>query len=94
MVGRELAFEPQVVVAAQPTRGVDIGAIELIHQELLRMQAAGKAILLISAELDELLALSDRLAVMYEGAIVAEGRTEEFTETELGLLMAGGARRG
>ncbi|HEY8530642.1 MAG TPA: ABC transporter ATP-binding protein [Limnochorda sp.] len=94
VVGRELAFEPRVVVAAQPTRGVDIGAIERIHQELLRMRAAGKAILLISAELDELLALSDRFAVMYEGAIVAEGRTEEFTETELGLLMAGGARRG
>lgn len=93
VVGRELAFEPQVVVAAQPTRGVDIGAIELIHQALLRMRAAGKAILLISAELDELLALSDRLVVLFEGAIVAEGRTEGFTEAELGLLMAGGAGR-
>ena len=94
VVGREFSFDPQVIVAAQPTRGVDVGAIEQIHQELLDMRAAGKAILLISAELDELLSLSDRLVILYEGAIVAEGRTEDFTETQLGLLMAGGGRCG
>ena len=90
VVGRELEFDPQVIVAAQPTRGVDVGAIEQIHRELLAMRSAGKAILLISAELDELLALSDRLVVLFEGAIVAEGRAGEFTERQLGLLMAGG----
>lgn len=94
VVGRELQFEPKVVVAAQPTRGVDVGAIEQIHRELLDLRAAGKAVLLISAELDELLALSDRLVVIYEGRIVAEGRTEDFTETQLGLLMAGGKNLG
>ena len=84
-----------MIVAAQPTRGVDVRPrFEQIHQELLDMRAAGKAILLISAELDELLSLSDRLVILYEGAIVAEGRTEDFTETQLGLLMAGGGRCG
>lgn len=89
IIGRELSADPQVIIAAQPTRGVDVGAIEQIHQELLNMRAEGKAILLISAELDELLSLSDRLAVIYEGRIVVQGATESFTETELGLWMAG-----
>jgi len=89
VVGRELAHDPQLIIAAQPTRGVDVGAIEQIHGELLQMRAQGKAILLISTELDELLALSDRLAVIYEGRIVAQGPTESFTETQLGLWMAG-----
>jgi len=89
VVGRELYHNPWVILACQPTRGVDVGAIERIHRELLRMRARGAAVLLISADLDELLALSDRLVVLYEGAIVAEGEASRFTEEELGLLMAG-----
>lgn len=89
VVGRELYHNPWVILACQPTRGVDVGAIERIHQELLRMRSRGAAVLLISADLEELLSLSDRLVVMYEGEIVAEGKTDEFAEAQLGLLMAG-----
>lgn len=89
IIARELSGDPKVIIAAQPTRGVDVGAIEYIHNILLSMRAQGKAILLISAELDELQSLSDRIIVLYEGEIIAEGDTEMFTEEELGLLMAG-----
>lgn len=89
ILARELSGDPQVIIAAQPTRGVDVGAIEYIHNLLLTMRAQGKAILLISAELDELKSLSDRILVLYEGAIIAEGKATAFTEQELGLLMAG-----
>ncbi|MEW6106758.1 MAG: ATP-binding cassette domain-containing protein, partial [Bacillota bacterium] len=89
VVGRELARSPNLIVAAQPTRGLDIGATDYIHRQLLAMREQGKAILLISAELDEVRALSDRIAVMYEGQIVALRPAEEFTERDLGLLMAG-----
>ncbi len=89
IIARELSHAPHVIIAAQPTRGIDVGAIEYIHNTLLDMRAKGKAILLISAELDELKSLSDRILVMYEGAIIAEGEAERFTEEELGLLMAG-----
>ena len=87
IIGRELSRDPKVIIAAQPTRGVDIGAIEYIHNLLLNMRDQNKGILLISAELDELMALSDRILVMYEGEIIAEDST--FKEEELGLLMAG-----
>jgi len=89
ILGRELTRDPDLILAAQPTRGVDVGAIEYIHKKLLSMRDEGRAILLISAELEELKTLSDRMIVIYEGAIVARGRTEEFSEEELGLLMAG-----
>lgn len=89
VVARELAESPRVILACQPTRGVDVGAIEHIHSQLLQRRAAGAAILLISADLDELMALSDRLAVIYEGEIVVEGPAERFTKPELGLWMAG-----
>ncbi|MGE5572474.1 MAG: ABC transporter ATP-binding protein [Bacteroidota bacterium] len=89
VVGRELSRDPSLIVAAQPTRGLDIGATDYIHRQLLAMREQGKAILLISAELDEVRALSDRIAVMYEGRIVALRPAEEFTERDLGLLMAG-----
>ena len=89
IIAREFSGEPQIVIAAQPTRGIDVGAIEYIHNTLLTMRAKGKAILLISAELDELKSLSDRILVMYEGEIIAEGDADAFTEEELGLLMAG-----
>ncbi|NLM97582.1 MAG: ABC transporter ATP-binding protein [Halanaerobiaceae bacterium] len=89
LIGRELLADPEFILASQPTRGVDVGAVEYIHNLLLQLRDRGKGILLISAELDELRSLSDRIMVIYEGRIVAEGRTEDFTEEELGLLMAG-----
>lgn len=89
IIGRELSRNPELIIAAQPTRGVDVGAIEYIHKLLLEMRDKGKGILLITAELDELRALSDRVIVLYEGEIVAEGKIDDFTDEELGLLMAG-----
>ena len=105
VIARELSGDPTpdglhfgsgvhltMIIAAQPTRGLDVGAIEYIHNILLTMRTQGKAILLISAELDELLSLSDRIMVIYEGEIIAEVETETFTEEKLGLLMAGHRR--
>ena len=89
ILARELARDPKVLVAAQPTRGVDIGATEYIHQRLLDQRAQGTATLLISEDLDEVLALSDRIAVLYEGRIMDIVRREETNAEELGLLMAG-----
>jgi simple sugar transport system ATP-binding protein len=89
MIGRSLAQNPDIIIAAQPTRGVDIGAIEYIHRKLLEMRDAGKAILLVSAEIDELLSLSDTIAVLYEGRIVARGPVRAFDERRLGVLMTG-----
>ena len=77
------------MIAAQPTRGVDIGATEYIHQRLLEQRAAGTAILLISEDLDEIRELSDRIAVMYEGRIIGIVNRGEATPEDLGLLMAG-----
>jgi simple sugar transport system ATP-binding protein len=80
-----------VVVVSQPTRGLDIGATEYVRSELLARRDAGAAVLLVSEDLDELLALSDRLIVMYEGRIVGEMRAGEADPDRLGLLMAGRA---
>jgi len=91
VIGRVLSQNPDVIVAAQPTRGVDIGAIEYIHERLIEMRDRGKAILLISAELDEIRKLSDRIAVLYEGRIAAVGSKDSFTENELGALMTIGS---
>ncbi len=92
ILARELSRRPAVVIAAQPTRGVDIGSTEYIHHRLLEQRAAGAAILLISEDLDEIRALSDRIAVIYEGKVVGivDGRTA--TAEELGLMMTGGKR--
>lgn len=76
-------------MAAQPTRGVDVGAIEFIHKELVKARDQGLAVLLVSADLSEILALSDRILVMHGGRIVGELTPEEATEERLGLLMAG-----
>lgn len=89
VVARELATSPRVVVAAQPTRGVDVGSIEFIHRQLVTLRDAGVGILLVSAELEELLALSDVLHVMYEGSLVATFDPGAVTEQELGAAMAG-----
>ena len=90
--GRELSGDPDVIIASQPTRGVDVGAIEFIHGQLLKQRAEGKAILLISLELDEVRSLSDRIVVIYAGEIVGEVGPEA-TDEELGLLMAGRRER-
>jgi simple sugar transport system ATP-binding protein len=92
ILARELSRQPKVLIASQPTRGVDIGSTEYIHQRLLEQRAAGTAILLISEDLDEIQTLSDRIAVMYEGRIVGIVKRGEATPEELGLLMAGIAR--
>jgi simple sugar transport system ATP-binding protein len=92
VVGRELEHDPQLIVASHPTRGVDIGSIEFIHNRLLEMRDAGLAILLVSSKLDEVRKLSDRLAVASEGEFVAVVDPDEVTEEEIGLLMAGQRR--
>jgi simple sugar transport system ATP-binding protein len=89
VVARELAANPILVIAAQPTRGLDVGATEYIHEVLISLRDAGVAVLLISAELDEIRNLSDRIGVIYDGQIVATKAPGEATPTELGLLMAG-----
>jgi len=89
IIARELASQPVVLLASQPTRGVDIGAIEFIHRQLVAQRDAGAAILLVSAELDEIRSLSDRVAVMYEGRIV-DIVAPDVPEGQLGLLMTGG----
>jgi general nucleoside transport system ATP-binding protein len=88
VLARELSGDPGVVIAAQPTRGVDVGAIEFIHRQLLKQRSEGKAILLISLELEEIRSLSDRILVIYAGRIVGEVGPDA-TDEELGLLMAG-----
>ncbi|MCB9514633.1 MAG: ABC transporter ATP-binding protein [Candidatus Latescibacteria bacterium] len=91
ILARELDARPRVLVAAQPTRGVDVGAIEAIHRQLLALRADGLAILLISSELPELLALSDRVAVLYKGRLVASFAADAVDEETLGLWMTGAA---
>ncbi|GGK00415.1 putative ABC transporter ATP-binding protein YufO [Lentibacillus kapialis] len=89
IIGREVDRSPDLLIAAQPTRGLDVGAIEFIHNKLIEERDKGKAILLVSFELDEILDVSDRIAVMFDGKNVAEVIPEETDENELGLLMAG-----
>ena len=89
ILARELSRQPKVLIAAQPTRGVDIGATEYIHQRLLEQRAAGTAILLISEDLDEICSLSDRIAVMYEGHIVGVVERDQAAVEQIGLMMAG-----
>ncbi|WP_135829178.1 ABC transporter ATP-binding protein [Halorussus halobius] len=89
VVGRELEHQPDLVVASHPTRGVDIGSIEFIHERLLEMRDEGLAVLLVSSKLDEVRKLSDRIAVLYEGEFVGVVDPDDVTEQELGLLMAG-----
>ena len=89
ILARELSRRPRVLVASQPTRGLDIGAAEYVHQTLLAQREAGTATLLISEDLDEILALSDRIAVIYEGRIMGELARGEATAEKLGLMMAG-----
>ena len=89
VLAREIERDPLVLVVGQPTRGVDIGAIEFIHRRLVALRDAGKAVLLVSVELDEIMGLSDRILVMFGGAIAGELPAEQATEQALGLMMAG-----
>lgn len=92
IIAREIEREPDLLIAVQPTRGLDVGAIEYIHKEIIKHRDSGKAVLLVSLELDEVLNLSDRIIVMYEGEIVADLIPEETSENELGLYMSGSKR--
>jgi general nucleoside transport system ATP-binding protein len=92
VIAREVARDPRVLLAAQPTRGLDVGAIEYVHKRLVESRDAGKAVLLVSLELEEILSLADRILVMYEGRIVAE-HGPDVSEEELGIAMTGGGRR-
>jgi simple sugar transport system ATP-binding protein len=94
VLAREMEMNPQLLIAAQPTRGVDIGAIEAIHRRIIAARDAGKSVLLVSAELDEILSLSDRVLVMFEGEIMAEFSREEATEQKLAVYMLGAKRQG
>src|SRR3990170_378261 len=91
VVGRELAGEPDLIVANQPTRGLDVGSIEFVHQTLLQARSKGAAVLLVSVELDEVMSLSDRIGVLFRGQIGGEMPAAQATEEELGILMAGGS---
>ena len=94
IIARELDRDKPLIVAVQPTRGLDVGAIEYIHSQLVAERDAGKAVLLVSLELDEVMSLSDRILVLYEGEIVGEFDPKQITVQELGLYMAGAKRMG
>jgi simple sugar transport system ATP-binding protein len=91
IIAREVSRDPTMLVAAQPTRGLDVGAIEFVHRRLIEERDEGRAILLVSFELDEILSLSDRILVFYEGEVVAEF-SPDVTEEEVGFAMLGGKR--
>jgi simple sugar transport system ATP-binding protein len=92
IVAREIDRDTDLLIAVQPTRGLDVGAIEYIHKQLVKQRDEGKAVLLISLELDEVMNVSDRIIVMYEGETVGEFDPDVVTENELGLYMAGSKR--
>ena len=94
IIAREIDKDPELLVAVQPTRGLDVGAIEYIHQQIVAQRDAGKAVLLVSLELDEVMNVSDRILVMYEGEIVGEFDPKHVTVEELGLYMAGAKKGG
>ena len=90
IIARELNRDPALLIASQPTRGLDVGAIEFVHKRLVDQRNNGKAVLLVSLELDEVMALADRIAVIYDGQIVGILNAEDATEKKLGIMMAGG----
>ena len=93
IIAREIDKNPDLLIAVQPTRGVDIGAIEFIHKQLIEQRDAGKAVLLVSLELDEVMDVPDRILVMYEGKLVGEFKPDEVTVEELGLYMTGAKKQ-
>ena len=94
IIAREASRDPDVLIAVQPTRGLDVGAIEYIHKQIVAQRDAGKAVLLVSLELDEVMSLSDRILAIYEGEIVGEFDPKTTTAEEMGLYMAGAKRKG
>jgi simple sugar transport system ATP-binding protein len=90
VIARELSADPVLLIASQPTRGVDVGSIEFIHSQIIAARDRGAAVLLVSAELDEVMGLSDRVAVMYDGRLAAEMPAEGADRNLIGRLMAGG----
>jgi len=92
IIGREFDLKPKLLLVSQPTRGVDIGAIEFIHRKLIELRDAGAAILLVSAELEEVLSLADRMLVMYQGRIVGEVDPRRANQEEIGLMMTCGKK--
>ena len=93
IVAREIDKNPDLLIAVQPTRGLDVGAIEFIHKKLVAQRDLGHAVLLVSLELEEVMSVSDRILVMYEGEIVGELDPKKTTVEELGLYMSGAKRR-
>ncbi len=91
IIAREMTGDVKLLVVAQPTRGLDVGSIEFIHRRIVEMRDQGAAVLLVSAELDEVLNLSDRIGVIYRGALVGVFDRADATRDQLGLLMASGA---
>ena len=89
ILARELSGQPHLIVAAQPTRGLDVGAMEYIHKRILEERKRGAAVLLISEDLDEIMMLSDRIAVIYEGEILGEVAVEKASREQIGLWMSG-----
>jgi simple sugar transport system ATP-binding protein len=89
VIARELAADPVLLIAAQPTRGIDVGSIEFVHERIIAARDRGAAVLLVSAELDEVLGLSDRIAVMYDGRLVDTMAAKHADRARIGLLMAG-----
>jgi simple sugar transport system ATP-binding protein len=89
IVAREFSRRPRLLIAAQPTRGIDVGSIEFIHRQIIEQRDENAAVLLVSAELDEIMALSDRIAVLYKGEIIDTLPAKGATREQLGLLMAG-----
>ena len=92
IVAREVDCNPDLLVAVQPTRGLDVGAIENIHRQLINLRDEDKAVLLVSLELDEVMSVADRILVMYEGEIVGQLDPKKITVEELGLYMSGAKR--
>jgi simple sugar transport system ATP-binding protein len=90
IIARELSQDPRLMLVAQPTRGLDVGSIQFIHEQIIALRDSGVAVLLVSAELDEIMSLSDRVGVMYQGKMVGVGEAEGVTRETLGILMAGG----
>jgi len=93
IVARELSLQPEVIIAMQPTRGLDVGAIEYIHKQIIAARDDQKAVLLVSLELDEVMSVSDRILVMFEGEVVAEIEAKSASAQELGLYMSGANRQ-
>jgi ABC-type uncharacterized transport system ATPase subunit len=91
VLGRELHGSPKLIIANQPTRGLDVGSIEFVHKTLIQARDTGAAVLLVSVELDEIFSLSDRIAVMFEGRIMGVIDRQDANEQDIGILMAGGS---